>query len=604
MHLGRCCHCANPPVPWPGVINRFVYPTAIADYEELSDEEWEVGDFFETFNGAAATPQFGGGEFECYYYVASVANQATDTLEVIMQPLRYAVETVATDDEFDYWTKGTAEDPVAPQWLDVNNHQPLTSNGYLPVSGNSHISDGEPATLRLIDVLDFGGWLHVWRLYGGWNPTINFTPLPLSQNWEVSARYIQLRQNGSPVGSLFDMEPYWVIQRMLTWGSANALMGRNSTVGPTLPPRGYSLAYPSSPLAVSYPSLLQDYTLDITAGDVLECDIWYQIRSRPSSAQQTAGERKVVASIARHITSTDERRKTLDTARYAGVPATSQTKEMRLTDMKVSDGFNPATHTYTFEAVGGSWNFGDGSAGPHKAESGSGWNAPVITSQRLVWEGSLDGTGSGGLDFVASYDNPFAGVERLELLILTVAVGSTITLQFTGGGATFSYESTTTTPSTFVTSMNAALATFIADQGADGYWETAFPFTAGDTLIVDYADTIGQLVPSAGTGGPLGGAPISVFLDWIDEICVLQIEIAATISNPAKRWRFRPQNSSDYVTQITDRVDGSLTSSPCGVFAHLGTTTFFPWFGTRDASDTDPADTDRPTSIVVVKANQ
>lgn len=612
MHVGRCCHCSSPPSPWPGQINRFLYPTAITDYESLQDAAWSTANLKDTFNGASASPQFGGTEYSCYYHVVTVTDESTDDVEVIMQPIRYTLDmAAATDDDFDYWTEGTPSS--SPALLDVNNWQPLSSEGFLPVSGNSHISDGDPAAIYFRDILDFGGWLHAWRLYGGWNPTVNTTILPLCMNWEVSPRYLRMRQNGTAIGTLFDMEDWWVTVRpqLYIGGVTGGLMGKNATSGPTMPQTNFTIYYSSSPLAAAFPDLVQGADLTLVAGDTLEVDIWYQIRSRPlvykGVTQQPSQSRNIVASISRHVVTTEERKKTNDRKRYQSDVITIRAKSMTLANMMVSDGFNPSTHTYTFEATGGTWNFGDGTAGAKKAQAGGGWNAPVITSQKLTWDGTLAGTGSGGITFNATYTPLGGGFERLDFEALTVTNGGTISFAFVGGGATFNYTSTTTSASTYISDLETAMNSFITAQGSDGFWSTATATAFGTTLTVDYSDAIGDLVPESGSGGPLGGSGIFVELNWIEEICLLTVNVygsSSPIGVPVKTWRFRPQNSSDYITQVTDRAEGTLISNPCGVFNFLGATTFEPWYGTRDSASSLPTDTDRPTSITVVKVNQ
>ena len=588
-----------PPVPWIGEISRYLYPTAITDYESVQDAAWSTANLKDTFNGATASPQFGGTEYSCYYHVVTVSDESTDDVEVIMQPIRYSLDmAAATNDDFDYWREGTTS-PVAPQWFDVNGNQPLSSEGYLPVSGNSHVSDGKPTHMYLKDILDFGGWLHCWRLYGGWNPTISLTPLPICRNWEVTPRYIRVRQNGTPVGGLFDFEDYWDLARQaqyFPWVTGGLLSKLLTT---------YTLYYPSSQLAGSVPDLTQAYELDITAGDTLEIDVWYQLRSRPlynrGVVVQTSQSRNIVACLSRHVTSSSERKKTSDRERFNGALITTLHKACVLGGFKIANGWDPSAHTVTLQNTGGTWNWGDGTAGAKKAEAGSGWNAPVITSQGITWTGVLAGTGSGGITFNATYTPLGGGFERLDFEALTVTNGGTISFAFAGGGATFNYTSTTTSAATFIADLETAMNSFISAQGSDGYWSTATATAFGTTLTVDYSDAIGDLVPTSGSGGPLGGRSISMFLVWTGEIATLQVDV---VGSPAKSWRFRPQDSSDYITQVTDRAEGSLKSSPCGVYNHLGTTTFLPWFGTRDSADSDPTDTDRPTSITVVKVNQ
>lgn len=597
-----------PPVPWLGEISRYLYPTAITDYESVADANWSTGNFKEIFNGWNATPQFIGTEYSCYYHTVTVSDESTDDVEVVMQPLRYAFDSAAAeDDDFDYWSE-PASFPTDTIFHDVNAWQPLSCDGLLPVSGDSHVSDGKPFLAWIREVFDGGCWLHIWRLHGGWNPTTNNTPLPICTNWEVSPRYLRIRKNGTAVGGLFDFEPwlaYFRRQRFVP-SVTDALAGQIIS--------SFYLYFATHPSVGASPfSLLNPGTeLTFTAGDEIEFDVWYQLRSRPyyngGVLLQPSQSRNLVAAVTRHVMTTEERRASqavLTTKNHGvgGIVNNRLHKAATFSGLKIADGFNPAAHTYTFAATGGTWNFGDGSPGAHKAEAGDGWSAPDINSQRLGWVRAA-GSGGGGGDpvvFDATYTPLGGGFNRLDFDVTSVAVGSVIEFQFAGGGALFSYTSTTISPSTFVSDLETAMNSFIASQGADGYWSTATATAFSSVLTVDYSSAIGDLVPDSPSAGPLDDFAVSVILDWIHEIAMLTVQINST---PAKYWRFRPADSGDYVQDVTDRREGSLTASPCGVFNHLGTTTFLPWFGTRDPGEADPTDSDRPTSIEVVKVNQ
>jgi len=107
-------------------------------------------------------------------------------------------------------------------------------------------------------------------------------------------------------------------------------------------------------------------------------------------------------------------------------------------------------------------------------------------------------------------------------------------------------------------------------------------------------------------GGTYDGYRAEYVLDWGREIAVLTV----SGMTPAGAWilpfqKYRPQNSGDYITTVTDRIEGSLICGPCGVFDWLGATVFERWDGSRASTYSPPAlDPFYPSSITVAKANQ
>jgi hypothetical protein len=99
-------------------------------------------------------------------------------------------------------------------------------------------------------------------------------------------------------------------------------------------------------------------------------------------------------------------------------------------------------------------------------------------------------------------------------------------------------------------------------------------------------------------GGLLDGQAAWFDFVWSTEIPTLRIYIGTSVQY------YRPQNSSDYVAVVTDRHEGAITNAPCGVFNHLGTTTFAKYYGTRPSPSFIPADTTFPETITVAKTAQ
>lgn len=549
-----------PPVPWIGAIARHLYPTEIADYESLATGSWTVANFKPVWNWPANT--FTGNNWECYYHVLAVPDEQTSDVEVILPPLRFAVEeATASGGDFDYWENNPIGQPNAEQY-DVGGPSPsaptpkrglspLCSNTLLPVSGNSHVSDGKPTSLEFYFSTNCM-FYHAFKLLGGWNPISFLTPFAQPRNFECSPAYFRIRINGTAVGSLIDYRSHvdWQgDQNDSALALVDSLEGRISRS---------PIIFPSAP-ASSTGEPRESWELDFVAGDELEIDVWFRLRARPlfdrsGRNRSGTGAKSVICVIARHDTVTNSRIYNGPGVSVTGGYGHSTYAQAVLTGLKISDGFDPDADTYTFEAVGGTGNFGDGSAGAHKAEAGDGWAAPVITSRQLTW------------GYNSSGGSPPTGPP-----------GNADWLGDAGGSGSWTLVN------------NFCNIGFIPE-------EPPFPSTALQTnnrnCVADVPATPWDDVTQ-----------MSVVLDWQLEICVLRVTITRTGVGTIT-WYFRPQNSSDYITEVTDRTQGDLTCGPCGVFNHLGTTTFIPWYGTQEDPYTPPSDADMPTSIIVTKVAQ
>jgi hypothetical protein len=151
-----------------------------------------------------------------------------------------------------------------------------------------------------------------------------------------------------------------------------------------------------------------------------------------------------------------------------------------------------ATGVTSATCTGGPW--------PHrKIEIEVVWSASSNDFATIKNSGT---TTAGSMTFNASYSSPGAGVERLELEILTVAVGAVLQLNFQPGGAPYEYTSTTTDPAAFVAALEADLIAFIGTFSGDGFWEGVTTVAVDDTIYIDYADAVSLLVPT-GSGDEL-----------------------------------------------------------------------------------------------------
>lgn len=88
------------------------------------------------------------------------------------------------------------------------------------------------------------------------------------------------------------------------------------------------------------------------------------------------------------------------------------------------------------------------------------------------------------------------GIEALDVTINTLVAGVTFSFEFLIGN-TFSYSSTGTDVSSFLTAMASAMATFATGEGADGAWESVasgLPDSisiTGNTIRIIYSSAIG-----------------------------------------------------------------------------------------------------------------
>lgn len=725
---GCCCNCILP-VPYLGILKRYLYPTQIADYESLSSGSWSSGDFAEYVTFTAGVPTYGGTDFTYYYYVLTVPEESTDDVSVILQPLRYAItEPASAAGDFDMWVGSHASyknwhphnDENVSSWP-ANGRQAFVSDTLLPVSDASHYDNTSPSRLTLFYMPHYRSPLELWDVHTSYNPTSVVSPLPVPRNWTVRPKYMWIRKNGSAYESLVDFTDFNDAADSAT-GISNGLATATSvTNGMTL--------YFAAAAATSLNKVAWD--LDWVAGDTIELDVWFEMHARPRTGSRT-GTKYVVAALPRHQVGTSARypvRSVYATAVSGATYSLNSNPMVSLYDIDVSVGFNPATHTYSFDHGTHDWHAGDGSAGAQKARnisaatgssasyvsigtasSGTGNVTPGMpagwavddnlwliceTANETVtaptgWTsvtnspqgtGTAGGTGAtamsvfwrraetgdtaptitdpgdhciaqivatrGGVTSGAPYDVTAGAVESSdidpgempavtttvdgEIVLLCAAYHQNLNLvpplrfaSFTnagltgltvlsdatynvgnGGGLGIAIGTKTTAGSTGTTDVSwnqsstpvAGKHAFLTIAIANTAEATGWQFTINSKQLT-WLGTV--------NGGTYDGYKVQYTLDWGEEIAVLTL----SGETPAGAWilpfqKYRPQNSGDYITSVTDRIEGSLVCGPCGVFDWLGTTVFERWDGTRASTYSPPAlDPFYPESITVAKANQ
>lgn len=152
-------------------------------------------------------------------------------------------------------------------------------------------------------------------------------------------------------------------------------------------------------------------------------------------------------------------------------------------------------------------------------------------------------------------------------------------------------------------------ATAVTVAGADAMAMMHIALTVGGTIRSGWTTLVidsWHLVWSGYVeGGTYDGYKARYDLEWDSEIAELDVSFWNTANVYQGRLKYRPQNSGDYVTTVTDRATGSLVCGPCGVFNGLGTTIFEPWYGTQLAAYAPPAiNAIWPVTITVRKLSQ
>ena len=723
--MGRCCQC-KPPVPYIGSFWRHFKPETISDYEAIAtgslllsgvssstSTAWSTGTFYSdyTFAGALAGPTI-----DCYYRAVEMGNATTDETNIIMEPVRYSLDgAAAAGDQFDNFLRVTYNSGGGyydSDYYGNDTRRQVAVNGtmfqqagntLLPASGDSHVSDGTIGAIRW-DYLrpnysPGDSWVRAaYYDLTGWRRS---DPAPIASNQIVRPAFYRIRINGSAVGDLVEL-PY-------TDNSAASFpfFGTVSNGQGILAQTLYWFINSAGlfPPGFTTGSYVADWDLTFAAGDTIEIDVWWQLRAYPHYQQSLADRNWMIAVIPRYETVSGSRSMSYN------FPAGRSIKPVSFIGVEVAAGFNPDTHTFTFDFGSHSWHAGDGIAGAKKAEVvsaaqaiptyvGRGDFIDEISGTMVVdmpasiaandilrlWVYSMSGTPAtpSGWSFLASYGGSTSSDIRLSLFWKRAAGSETTVSVATGGnpcgafvdavrgcittGSPFSavsglYQSTsiatltvpgigTATDNAFVscvsacnynpdtaltaTMTNSVLSSFtqritanaldgsdekgavcfatgtLASSGNTGDFGVTWNDGGGDVSL-KHAAIVAAMKPAAAvtwnapiiTSGSLlwAGRTIDeqrgeISLTFSGEIALLKI----TKGN--YYWTYRPQDSSDYITEVDDATKGTLYNSPCGVFNHLGTTVFERWYGPTASGFSPPTEPGEPSTVTVIKVNQ
>ncbi len=364
-----------PPVPFPGNIYRHLTCEAITDTEALSDTNWSTGNFYESYarNFGTNTDVFGGVEWAMYYKTFDIAS-GSGVAEWTMQPLRFTVkEPATTGGDFEHWrikepdayligTEALSEDNISSPVLHKRTTaQALCSSTLLPISGNSHVSDGVVTSVDIpIARLYTSCIAHLYNsLYSVAWPLLTPGSFGTPRRSVVFVKHAQYYLNGTPVGPLHDFG---------TWQRETIPAQWNQTrIMHPMPAAGFDYASED----------IENWNLDFTAGDEIQVDVWLKVM-----AVKEATSKRLIVPIPRYCTANNAT--TSDPAGSGAPIGTLQRRDfgrqtyIRIGGVDMANGFNPDAHTFLFEAQDGTFDFG-------KAESGAGTFRFLVDSRHLEW---------------------------------------------------------------------------------------------------------------------------------------------------------------------------------------------------------------------------
>lgn len=583
-----------PPSPWIGKIIRYFTPTVISDYASLATGSWTSAQFYDAWKPSPVT--FGGDLINCQYHLLAAPASASDGAEssVILPPVRFTIsEAAATDDPmvaFEAFTTSTFS-TFRPLAALNRNLQTFAQTTLLPVSGDSHVSDGTPTRIELnfgitTDVSMLQILPHAAYTLLGWAGNTTALNWNMPTNWVIGPRYIQFRKAGASYGSLVDRRAE--IDRVGTVGGTYTNRLRKSYYYPTV-------TFPSSPIDSDHPESEQEsWTFSFTAGDDLEVDIWIEARIRNDGAAETN-------SLLINLLETNDTYSQLIASGHAGGGWTKvldkridRAAGFVLNGLEVSATFDPSTDTYEFTPADGTFTLGK-AIGPAILFS--------VDSKQLLWQYDASTPASYAVTF-STTESSGASTTTKRIEFLTVAVGAVLTLEFVEGGDVFTYTSTTTDINTFASDVKTALDAFIAARSGDPYWgsvTTAIPPANPWVINVTYPDTLTLTVTGSSYSPPVF-KQVYLELHYDEEMAWMQLAKTG-VSGVAL---YRPQSSGDYVNQVDDEFEGTMNCGPTGVFDYLGSTVFELWRGSMAPAydGRGSLSTDFPSSITVVKVAQ
>lgn len=479
MQMGRCCHCRSLSA-YIGSVTRHFKPETISDYEAIAagslllsgvsssaSTAWSTGTIYSNYTNAGALD---GPTIECYYRAVEMDNATTDEINIIMDPVRYSIDGAATaGDQFDNFLEVTYNSGGGYYDSDYygtstrllltvgNSAFQQAGNTLLPASGDSHVSDGTIGAINWSllrpDYSPSGltgdyPWVRAaYYAFAGWRIG---TAAPIANNQLVRPAFYRIRINGSAVGDLVEI-PY-TDNTAASSPFHNFVSPGQGIVSQTL--YWFINSAGNAPPGFLSSSYVAPWDLTFTAGDTIEIDVWWQLRAYPHYQQSIAGRNWMIAVIPRYETVSGSRSMSYN------FPAGKSRKLATFIGMDVAAGFNPASHTFTFNFGSHSWHAGDGLPGAKKAETvsvaqaiptyvGRGDFIDEISGSMAVdmpasiaeddilrlWVYSISGTPASpsGWSFLASYGGTTSSDIRLSLYWKR-ATGSETTVTVATGG--------------------------------------------------------------------------------------------------------------------------------------------------------------------------
>lgn len=503
---------------------------------------------------------------------------------MILPPVRFTVcEPAADDDRFEVWGVFPS---LSSRVASSSNTQIFGLNTFLPVSGDSHVSDGKPTRIKLGNV--FAIFPEAANVLLGWAGNTFLMNFPFPNNWRVAAKYLQFRKNGSAYGSLVNK---------------TATISRGDNPDGSTPNRLavgfhlYDVTFPSNPVDFSFPANEQEsWEFEFTAGDEIEVDIWFEAKIKNNGVAETLPLLVSIPEVNDFYGERIGKNHTGAGWTWLGYPTLNRECQATIYGLKVAYGFDPAVHTYDFTPADGTFALGTARSPAMLFD---------VTSKQLRWRYDVSTPATAGISYT-TFVSSFGSTRTTRIEFLTVQVGAVLTLRLNSGGDTFSYVSATTSTTTFSAAVKVALDAFIAARPGDPYWgsvTTSIPPANPWVLNVTYP-VADSLIVSGSTPSPPVTKYVDLTFDYSDEMAWIQLSRSDLPRGTVAFYR--PQSSGDYVNQVDDEFDGTLNSGPTGVFDHMGTTVFELWRGAM----TPPYDgrgslsADFPTTITVSLTTQ
>jgi hypothetical protein len=322
-----------PPIPLKGLMRRMMTPAAVSDYASLATATWSTG-ATGTISGAA------NSSWNCIYYHDTTANRRTTGINVVMNPIRWSFACPASDGgTYDFWNSSS------PLRYLQSGEGGSSIGGFVGMSDTFLVSghwqslqDGF-AELAKLPLDEQGAQAYPRSCIASGTDFAEATLEAIAAatercaNGTMSIEAIRHRVNGSAVGTL-QMNP----------------------------PRNRDIT--------------DAWRVSISEGDTYEIDVWYRLKFTPNASYPTSAGKQCW-----YIPTT---RVSNGSRRAFGVTANYPLAVFR--NLDYSPAFNYTTHTYNITISGHSgWTLKDGTDGPHKMISSTGWTA-YIQNGTIIWE--------------------------------------------------------------------------------------------------------------------------------------------------------------------------------------------------------------------------